>query len=106
MNKLYCSGICALTLTSLSLPAQAASYVSPTEYKDYTCEELKEDYKGFSEANLNNLKKAVEAFGTRKADKLSDEAEEINAHLKAIEKASERKGCPVKKPKEKSGDDK
>jgi len=90
----------ALTSTFLIIASTQAAYISPTEYKNHSCNELQEDYLGYLDASLKNLSEEINAFGTKRADSLKDNGEELRAHITAIEKASKRKDCPVKTPKE------
>jgi hypothetical protein len=84
-----------IAVSLLSLSVQAEEYVSPMEYKDYTCEELKEDYKGISDIEFNNYIESVDNFGTRKADELNEKSEHLKARLTAIEKAAKKINCEV-----------
>jgi len=77
-----------------------ASYISPTVYKDHSCEELQEDYLGYLEANFANLSERINASRNTDIKELKKADKEQSAHLKAIKKVSKKKGCPVKTPKE------
>lgn len=99
MLKHRISNLTFYSLILLSFSTQA-SYISPTVYKDHSCEELQEDYLGYLEANFANLSERINASRNTDIKELKKADKEQSAHLKAIKKVSKKKGCPVKTPKE------
>lgn len=88
-----------IALAFLMLPLQSFSeeeYVSPMEYKDYSCDELKEDYEGISNVHLENLLESTEHLGTNKGRELDKKNEGLEARLTAIEKAAAKINCSLK----------
>lgn len=70
-----------------------AKYVSPSEYKDLSCEELAEEHDYVSSEALDALLESVDRMGTRAGSKASEEHDELEAHSKAMYKAGLRKDC-------------
>lgn len=81
----------------LSLPAFAQSYVSPSEYRDYTCEELREDYSDIGSMMIDNIDARI---GLRhdsiRNNDLSMEFTRLESRANAIEKAAKRIDCNLK----------
>lgn len=101
MKKLIC-------IAAIALPLCAnAAYVTPTAYKDHSCEELKEDYKGFSDEYLKLLTSdenkiyAENFYDKLRASELRDQQDKADAHVKAITRAAAKVNCalPVKAKK-------
>ena len=92
MNKLKLS---IFTISFLSLPV-LADYVSPREYKDYTCDELQVDKTGWYEemkkrdGEYLDLHMNNNSIAGSEAKRKSERAE---AHLNAIKTVIKKKGC-------------
>lgn len=95
MNKL----LLAILLVS---PLAMADYVSPTEYKDFTCDELRADYRGLYSSKLSvMLLQSEYDYRTRRYAELGDKYESIQSRLAAIELAGKKIGCDVNEAAEK-----
>jgi predicted SPOUT superfamily RNA methylase MTH1 len=99
MFKKHISAIVFTSFLLVSTTSQA-DYVSPTEYKNHSCDELQEDYLGYLEASFKYLSESINYSGTKRARTATDKREKLDARIAAIKKASERKNCLVKTPKE------
>ena len=85
----------ALILAFAAIPA-FADYVSPSEYRDFTCEELREDYAGIGSMMIDNID---ERIGLRhdsiRNNDLSMEFTRLESRANAIEKAAKRINCDL-----------
>lgn len=90
-----------LALTLLSAPAMANIVNVPiSQYRDYTCEELIEDYAEWRKASLNALLKAVHETPARRnqipnTKRYDDAREEAEAHIRTIQRAAKRIDCEL-----------
>lgn len=86
-----------LILLALILsPVAVADYVSPSEYKDYTCEELREDYKGVLSAKIDNISEQIDVdYRSVRHSDLEHEYVKLKSRSEAIEKAGKRIDCEV-----------
>ncbi|WP_299081385.1 hypothetical protein [uncultured Paraglaciecola sp.] len=84
----------------------SSTFISPTVYKEYTCEELNEEFIGVSKASLNNLLNQVDNLSTnsretaldkysrnQKSQNLDNKSEDLAARKYAIVKAANKISC-------------
>jgi len=89
-----------LVLALLSNMAVSATFVPASTYRDYTCEELKEDYTGWSRAWIDSVLNnpvnisSINRYSVTKENEAQAEAE---AHKEAIEKQAAKVGCELPK---------
>lgn len=86
-----------LILLALILsPVSMADYVSPNEYRGYTCEELREDYKGVLSAKIDNISEQIDVdYRSVRHSDLEREYVKLKSRSEAIEKAGKRIDCEV-----------
>jgi hypothetical protein len=106
MNKIICLSV---SLLAFSFSAGAA-YVSPTIYKDFSCEELNADHQGHA---INSMDKKRDMFDLSldsssrgalrdelKIAEFRKDAEISAAHVKAIAAAAKKINCSISKIKD------
>lgn len=86
-----------LLLTALISPIAMADFVSPSQYKDFTCEELREDFSVLVDEMLGKINEKLNYdMMSRRYQELDDQYDDLRAHADAIIRAGERIGCDVK----------
>lgn len=84
------------------ISSSTLGYISPTEYKHYTCDELKSDYSGLFRESINNMSKQLDyRFNSRRYNELGDIREELNSRIKAIEIAADKIECDINQREDK-----
>jgi len=89
-----------LVLALVSNMAVSATFVPASTYRDYTCEELNEDYIGWSRAWIDSVLNNPVNFNTvnrYSVTKENEAQEEAKAHKDAIEKQAAKVGCELPK---------
>lgn len=85
-----------ILLTMVLSPIALADYVSPNEYRGYTCEELREDYKGVLSAKIDNISEQIDVdYRSVRHSDLEREYVKLKSRSEAIEKAGKRIDCDV-----------
>lgn len=85
-----------ILLTMVLSPIALADYVSPNEYRGYTCEELREDYKGVGSAMIESLSEQIDVdYRSVRHSDLEREYTKLKSRAEAIEKAGKRIDCDV-----------
>jgi len=89
-----------LTLALILAPSIAlADFVSPNDYKDYTCDELRSDYYDIGDSMLDNLSESLDYdYRSSRRFELDQQYKKLKAHQGAIEKAAKRIECNLKQP--------
>jgi hypothetical protein len=89
-----------LTLALILAPSIAmADYVSPTEYKDFTCDELRADYYDLGSMMIDNLSESLDYdYRSQRRFDLDQEYKAMKSRQSAIEKAAKRIECDLKNP--------
>ena len=89
-----------LILLALILsPIASADYVSPNEYKGFTCEELREDYYDLGSMKVDNLTESIDYdYRSQRRFDLDQEYKAMESRSSAIKKAAKRIECDLKKP--------
>jgi len=89
-----------LVLALVSNMAVSATFVPASTYRDYTCDELKEDYIGWHRAWVDSVLNNPVNFNTvnrYSVTKENEAQEEAKAHKAAIEKQAAKVGCELPK---------
>lgn len=79
--------------------AVSATFVPLSTYRGYTCDELKEDYKGWNSASLDAILNNMPNFNSINRYTVAKEnpaKEEAEAHIAAIKKQANKIGCELK----------
>jgi len=88
-----------LTLALIIAPSIAmADYVSPTEYKDFTCTELRADYYDLGDMMIDSLIDSLDYdYRSQRRFDLDQEYKAMKSRQAAIEKAAKRIECDLSK---------